>query len=157
MPDISQLINAPSSPTGRVSVTSALRGRVVVTPSSAEETLRVISQGYSYDHDYLVPAGHWVPRGDALPQAGARCLLVLDETGDAYVPVYEGPNDFAGGGGGEVGPAGPPGPAGAVLVFEQPDAPTPDPAVGALWIDTDEPTPTAPAPGGGDAFAFFNG
>jgi hypothetical protein len=97
MPDISQLINAPSSPTGRVSVTSALRGRVVV------------------------------------------------------------PNDFAGGGGGEVGPAGPPGPAGAVLVFEQPDAPTPDPAVGALWIDTDEPTPTAPAPGGGDAFAFFNG
>lgn len=41
-------------------------------------------------------------------------------------------------------------------LFEQPDAPVPDPEVGAVWIDTDAPDSPA-ADDGGTAFAFFNG
>ncbi len=38
---------------------------------------------------------------------------------------------------------GPTGPAGAVEVYEQPAPPSPDPDIGAIWIDTDAPDPDA--------------
>lgn len=107
MPDISQMLTRPSAPyKGRSSV---LRGRVARAPETASDHLYVVSQGYSLEHDYEIPAGSWTPRGNALPAVGALCLIVIDDLGDAYMPVYTGANDFGGGGGGGGAPSGPAG------------------------------------------------
>jgi hypothetical protein len=91
--DISQLLNGSPNPLGRS--TTTLRAMVTDAPIDDTDELRVVAQGYSHEFDYLIPAGQWMPRGNSLPERGASCLLVLDEVGDAYVPLWDGPNDFA--------------------------------------------------------------
>lgn len=47
---------------------------------------------------------------------------------------------------GVQGPIGPQGPNGTVVVYEQPAAPA-SPAIGSVWIDTDDPVPQGPVLG----------
>lgn len=91
MPDLVASLYTPS-PSGRA---STLRGRVIQTPASDTDTLHVIAQSYSGDFDYEVPPGQWVPRGTETPTEGSLCLIVIDDLGDVYVPVYEGQNGFS--------------------------------------------------------------
>jgi hypothetical protein len=63
---------------------------VAVAPSSESETLQVVLGDITRQYGIEVPAGNWSPRGSALPLAGAECLVVFDNQGDAFVPVWAG-------------------------------------------------------------------
>lgn len=88
------------------------RGRVMRTPVNERDTLRVTIPALTDLQAFEVPPGQWMARGNVLPQAGAACVVLLDESGDAHVPSYEGPNAYGGGGSGSTGPPGPQGPQG---------------------------------------------
>jgi hypothetical protein len=63
----------------------AMRCRVVDAPATSGDsmTVRAVNSG----HDYDVPAGQWTV-STALPVAGAFCLVLIDDDGDAWVPIY---------------------------------------------------------------------
>jgi hypothetical protein len=62
-------------------------GRVLRAPATAAERLLVTVE--SYDPERVFEA-RWTPRaGEELPVAGAECLVLLDENGDAWAPVLE--------------------------------------------------------------------
>jgi hypothetical protein len=101
MPDLSQLLNQAATPTGARGQT-ALRGVIRKAPASDTDTIEVIAQGYTAQVSYQVPPGHWTPRGAALPELNASCLIVFDEAGDAYLASYTGENAFGGTGSGDL-------------------------------------------------------
>lgn len=64
-------------------------GEVAIAPADVKSAMVVIAKGISTEHGFTVPAGHWAPRRDAeLPKQGDDCLLVFDDAGDAWVPVW---------------------------------------------------------------------
>lgn len=65
------------------------KGIVVEAPASNDDALSVVVAGFTSDFDYLVPPGNWA-RAAILPAAGAACLIVFDDNGDAWVPVIHG-------------------------------------------------------------------
>lgn len=42
----------------------------------------------------IIPAENWTPRGLSLPAVGDTCLVVYDDQGDAFVPVWGGTTTF---------------------------------------------------------------
>ena len=91
--------------------TTAL-GRIARAPASNSDSLIVVTPGLSLAFPFEVIAGRW-ETGVTLPAVGAECLVVLDDNGDAWVPLWEGLESGGGSdGGGGVGPPGPEGPAG---------------------------------------------
>jgi hypothetical protein len=87
--DISDLVggrkyNNPRRP-------DTLYGRVVKAPAAYDDVMTVIAPYYSPDYQFEVPAGQWQPRsggGPTLPVAGDTCLIVFDDRGDVWVPVW---------------------------------------------------------------------
>jgi len=81
-------LSAPTA--GSVSPAVAARGRVSTAPASVADGLEVALIGYTSSFPYEVPAGNWDSRGATLPIVGSLCLVVFDNEGDAWVPVWEG-------------------------------------------------------------------
>ena len=96
MPDISTLLSS-GPPAAQTKRSQVLRGQVARTATSVDEPLSVISLSMSYWQDYVVAPGHWMQVGP-LPVKGDSCLILLDEDGDAHVPLY-GTAGTEGGGG----------------------------------------------------------
>jgi hypothetical protein len=42
---------------------------------------------YSNAYEFDVPAGQWNPK-TPLPTVGDECVVLLDDDGDAWMPVY---------------------------------------------------------------------
>jgi hypothetical protein len=80
------------------------RGTVAVAPSSESDKLQVLATTVTRTFPLIIPAGNWSPRGNALPAVGADCLIVFDDVGDAFVPLWHGTSAFPGGA--PSGPAG---------------------------------------------------
>ena len=66
------------------------RGEVAVAPTSEAQALMVVIGDITRQYGIEVPAGNWGARGSALPVAGDTCLVVFDNVGDAFVPVWGG-------------------------------------------------------------------
>jgi hypothetical protein len=65
-----------------------LRARVTRAPATPADALSVVALNYSSGHDYEVPAGQWWPYGTDVPVVGSTCVLLLDDDGDAWVPIW---------------------------------------------------------------------
>lgn len=66
---------------------ATIRVVVVVAPAAVSDPMIVLPEGEL--HGLQIPAGNWQPRRDVeLPSAGNSCLVVFDELGDAWVPVW---------------------------------------------------------------------
>jgi hypothetical protein len=61
---------------------------VAIAPDGVGSSMVVVARGISLDQGFAVPPGHWEPRGEALPKAGNACLLVFDDVGDVWVPIW---------------------------------------------------------------------
>lgn len=72
----------------------AARGRVSKAPSAVDQPLEVILINFSSSYSYEVPGGNWTARGSTLPAKGNGCVVVFDDDGDAWVPVWEGVTAF---------------------------------------------------------------
>jgi microcystin-dependent protein len=81
---------------------ATMRGQIVRAPTAATDSLFVVVPGLSLAFPYEVPTGQW-ETAQNLPAAGASCLVVLDDKGDAWVPLWDG---MIPGGGGVAGPPG---------------------------------------------------
>lgn len=87
MSDLSVLVGG--RPRGINRAMSA-RGKVLIAPESGSDNLRVALVNYSSEFFFEVPGTNWLSRGSALPQVDDVCLVVFDDDGDAWVPVWEG-------------------------------------------------------------------
>ncbi|HMC96112.1 MAG TPA: hypothetical protein VKG92_00520 [Flavobacteriales bacterium] len=85
MTDISQLVGGPDRGNG---VDNILFGLVSKAPAGGLTGMTVIVPSFSSEHAYEVLPGRWPPRGLLLPQQNDQCLVILDEHGDAWVPVW---------------------------------------------------------------------
>ena len=99
---------APSQSSDQRSV----RATVARAPASPGDSLFVVVPGFSLALPYEVITGRWEQAAN-LPAAGADCLIVFDDDGDAWCPLWEGMVPGGGGDSGEPGPQGPAGPQGA--------------------------------------------
>jgi hypothetical protein len=81
VPDISDLVPAK---TARPSPQRPpARGVIVAAPPDIEAlTVRVVLPAHTTEYGR---ACRWTRQGDALPAAGADCLVVFDETGAGFV------------------------------------------------------------------------
>lgn len=70
------------------------RGEVAVAPRSEGDVMQVTVRTVTRQFGVEIPAGNWEPRGAALPTVGAECLVVFDDLGDAFVPVWAGASDI---------------------------------------------------------------
>jgi hypothetical protein len=87
MADLSKLLN-PNPETGR-GRGQVMRGRVKAGPDMLG-TIKVAALGFSAEDPYDVPALNWTPRGQGVPSPGNPCMIVIDDLGDVFVPVYGG-------------------------------------------------------------------
>jgi hypothetical protein len=94
------LVQGGPSPTP-ASSESVARGQVAIAPASNDDSLSVVMPGFSLAYSYEVPADQWTSASN-LPAAGAGCVIVFDEQGDAWVPIWEGMIPGGGDSGGNV-------------------------------------------------------
>lgn len=66
------------------------RGQVAQAPASEASPMSVTITSVTRQFGVTIPAGNWTPRGKTLPAVGAECLVVFDDVGDAFVPVWAG-------------------------------------------------------------------
>lgn len=80
-----------------------VRGSIARAPASDDESLFIVVPGFSLALPYEVIAPRW-EHASNLPAVGANCLIVFDDDGDAWCPLWEGmiPGGGASGGGGNV-------------------------------------------------------
>jgi hypothetical protein len=81
MSDLSDFL--PSDPPGPL----AVRAVVTKAPASITASMEVVLTNYSAGHPFEVPGGQWMGR-TTLPSVGNRCLVIFDDAGDAWVPVW---------------------------------------------------------------------
>lgn len=65
--------------------TQAYRGRVAKVGATVDDPISVVLPNFSNHAPFEVPANQW--NGSAVPAVGAKCLVILDDEGDAWVPV----------------------------------------------------------------------
>jgi hypothetical protein len=87
----------PVDPTAQTSV----RGVIVRAPSADTDSLFIVVPGLSLAFPYEVLSTQW-EHASNLPAAGAECLLVFDDKGDGWVPLWEGMIPGGAGGGGPI-------------------------------------------------------
>jgi hypothetical protein len=97
MPDLSQLLNAPAPSTGARSSMNVLRGVIRHAPTSANDWVEAVSQGYTAQAAYEIPPSNWALMGP-LPVLNETCLIAIDDTGDAYLVLYAGASASSSGG-----------------------------------------------------------
>lgn len=97
----------PGAPERGPTESASFRGRIAVAPASNADPMLVTIPDFSMTFGYDVPADQW-EHASNLPTADGECLIVFDERGDAWVPLWEGMQP-----GGALGPPGPTGPQGA--------------------------------------------
>lgn len=66
--------------------TPVMRGRVVTAPTDAADTMAVVLPNFSTAHPFEVPGSQWAA-GPSLPAQGDVCIVLLDDYGDAWVPM----------------------------------------------------------------------
>lgn len=69
-------------------------GTILDTATAAGEGVRVAIKDIDGGVHSYGPCS-WMPRGTAMPQVGARCLVAVDEKDDAWIVVWEGSVDPA--------------------------------------------------------------
>lgn len=98
MPNLSQLLNAPTRSTGAAGGMNVLRCVIRRAPASADDSLEAISQGYTAEASYEIPASNWARLGP-LPSLNEACLVAIDDMGDAYLVLYASADATSSGGG----------------------------------------------------------
>ncbi|MCU1500592.1 MAG: hypothetical protein JWM47_4545 [Acidimicrobiales bacterium] len=88
MGDLRDLLGGSTGTTDGDPVERTAYGRVTKEPATEDDALTVVIESYSGQDSFVVPAGHWAPRGDLLPIVGTRCLVTFDDRDDAWVPVW---------------------------------------------------------------------
>lgn len=78
MPDLGRP-TTPIPPPGR-------RGFVSEAPAGLGEPFTVTVPDFDAYHVFEIR--RWMPRGETLPKAGDEVLVVLDETGEPWVPAW---------------------------------------------------------------------
>lgn len=68
----------------------AARGRVSKAPVGIDQPLEVTLINLSGSIPYEVPGTNWNARGSTIPAKGDVCIVVFDDDGDAWMPVWEG-------------------------------------------------------------------
>lgn len=71
------------------------RGVVALAPGAETAAMVVTVNWRGKTIGEIIPAGNWSPRGTALPVVGDVCLVVYDDEGDAFVPVWDGTTALA--------------------------------------------------------------
>ena len=84
----SSLVKGGTAPTLQSDESVAL-GRVARTPGSSSESLFVVVPGLSLAYPYEVIGPRWTHAAN-LPDVGTECLVVFDDSGDAWVPLWAG-------------------------------------------------------------------
>ena len=129
-----------------------MRGQIARAPASADDALFVVIPGLSLAFPYEVPSGQW-ETAQNLPVVGAACLVVLDDNGDAWVPLWDGMESVGATGPpgptgpqGPTGPEGPAGPAGGPTGPTGPAGPT-GPQGETWWSQAAQPSAENPVAG----------
>lgn len=86
MADLSSMVGGATS----IERPLTLRGRVVGAPLYHDDVMKVVAINYTSEFSFDLPGTNWVNRGSALPQADDVCLIVFDDDGDAWVPIWQG-------------------------------------------------------------------
>ncbi len=86
--DFRPLVSGGPTSQGPLQGTNA-RGRIAYVPKDDADRLVVTLPDFSLAMPFEVPATQW-EHASNLPAEGAACLVVFDERGDAWVPVWEG-------------------------------------------------------------------
>jgi hypothetical protein len=81
MPDLSDLVTGDADDLEPM----AYRGRVTKVGATVNDPIEVVLVHWSATHPFEVPAEQWV--GTVVPTVGKKCLVILDDEGDAWVPV----------------------------------------------------------------------
>jgi len=89
--DVSRILNPVK---GFQSSSQVLRGVVLTAPATDADSMTVGIRRFAVDAEYEVPAGNWTPRGLTLPTVGQTVVVLIDDFGDAHVPLFDGANDF---------------------------------------------------------------
>ena len=92
MPDLTSLVGGTPTRATPSAPTLTARGVVSKAPNNVHSSLFVVIPTFSPDYEFEVEI--WAPQGVTLPQKGAACLVIFDEQGDAYVPVWNGRTDL---------------------------------------------------------------
>lgn len=87
--DLTSLSRGGGSGGPSTAAATSARGVVARTPGSDAESLIVTVSEFSIALAYEVPTGQW-GHASNLPAAGASCLVVFDELGDVWVPLWAG-------------------------------------------------------------------
>ena len=74
---------------GPQSTDDVARGQIARAPVSDADTLYVVTPDLSLALAYEVPSAQWAHASN-LPAVGTECVLVFDEQGDAWVPIWAG-------------------------------------------------------------------
>ena len=135
--DLSHLTGGP----GFAEQPNLVRGRVIRAPVDASSDMGVVLLGYTSEYEYDVQPGDWSARGSALPVVGTQCLIALDDRGGAWVPTWEGADEYADLGGGQTGATGAQGPAGETGASGPAGPMGPE---GPKGLDSTVPGPTGP-------------
>jgi hypothetical protein len=90
---MSSVLDAPFRPAYTPPPPTA-RGYVTRQPSAEGDSLDVSTLGPGAGHAVTIGAGHWTPRGTALPAVGDVCLVAEDNVGDFWVTGWEGMSAF---------------------------------------------------------------
>lgn len=62
---------------------TAFRGEITKVGATVNNAIEVVIVGFSNTAKYLVPGDQWI--GSVVPTVGTPCLVLLDDTGDAWV------------------------------------------------------------------------
>jgi hypothetical protein len=78
--DLSEPTHISRPPVARATVTKA--------PLTGADSMWVTPIGYSTATPYEVRPSNWLARGSTLPAVGALCVVIFDNLGDAWVPMW---------------------------------------------------------------------
>lgn len=81
---VDELVGGPR----RTTRTLIARARVTRAPATASDKIRVAVVNYSNTSDYEVPAVQWAKVPGDLPRVGDSCVVMFDDEGDVWVPVW---------------------------------------------------------------------
>jgi hypothetical protein len=99
--DFRSLVQGGVAPaTSPPSMGTTYKGKVVTPPASNDDSMVVVVPDFSMAFPYEVLSNHW-EKASNFPVANAGCLVLFDEVGDAWVPLWDGM--IPGGAGGDGG------------------------------------------------------
>jgi hypothetical protein len=87
--DLTSLSRGGGSGGPNQAMATAARGRIEGPPATDADALVVVVPDFSTTFGYQVPSSQW-EHASNLPLRGAQCLVIFDDAGDVWVPIWEG-------------------------------------------------------------------